>query len=177
MSSFWCLCCNRPLSVHESIERGIGPVCASRKQAEIASNPMADKVDLPFDPVSKDIVVERRGDGLHFNIYQAIYHHSPTGYEIAYEGSGPADFALNILEHFMRERGERPTLVLTNWPPERDRGNGPESIKVCESSWYLHQDFKREFIATMGRDGGTIKGDDIRNWIAVNEKSRYALAA
>ena len=176
MRSYWCMCCNRPLSVSESIERGLGPICAARKAAEVAANPHGDKVDLPFDPVTKDVVVERRADGLHFNIYQVIYHHSPTGFEIGYQGSGPADFALNILELFLRESGERATLPLR----DSDYANGePANIKICEMSWHLHQDFKREFIATMPRDGGTIRGDDIRRWILEQKakKDRYALAA
>lgn len=177
MRSYYCMCCNRELSVEVSIERGLGPICAGRKAAAMAVDPYIDQhVDLPFDPVTKDIVVERREDGLHFNIYQIIYHHSPTGFEIGYGGSGPADFALNILELFLRESGEKGALKLRNWTPDADE---PTSIKICELAWYLHQDFKRDFICGMDRNGGTIKGDDIRLWILENrdKKDRFSLAA
>lgn len=175
MRSYYCMCCNRELSVEKSIDRGLGPICAGRRAMEASDNPMADKTDLPFDEITKDIVIERRADGLHFNIYQVIYHHSPTGFEIGYEGSGPADLALNILELFCRDMGMRATLALRNWPPGKD---GSTTIKVCDLAWHLHQDFKRAFIARLDRNGGTISGDAIRHWISEQQQtSRYALAA
>lgn len=126
-----CICCNKPLSVPSSQTRGMGPICAAKKAAEFNEDGSNDRVDLPFDPATKDIVCERREDGLHFNIYQVFKHHSPTGFEWGYGGSGPADFALNILELFCRERGEKPTVKL--WD-----GN-----KVSQLAWNLHQPFKR----------------------------------
>lgn len=175
MRSYWCMCCNRALSVHDSIERGLGPICAARKAADIAADRENGQfVDLPFDPVTKDVTAERRADGLHFNIFQVIYHHSPSGLEWGYGGSGPADFALNILELFMREMGEKGTMKLRNFAGDGE----PTYIKICELAWYMHQDFKFAFIAGMDRNGGTIKGDDIRAWILANkDKDRYSLAA
>lgn len=175
MPSLSCLCCNRSLSVAESIDRGLGPVCAARKAA-IAGRDGIDCVDLPFDPETKNIVFRRDDDGTHFNIYQFIFHHSPTGFEWGYGGSGPADFALNILEMFMRERGQIPAMKIQNWPPDRARTEGPQMLKITHAAWALHQDFKWEWVATMPREGGTIPGVSIRNWIDVNF-TRFELKA
>lgn len=159
--SHTCLCCNKPLTAKVSIDRGLGPVCAAKKIAHITEHDGAP-VDLPFDPVSKDIVVERRDDGLHFNIYQSIYHHSPTGFEISYSGSGPADFALNILEIFMRERGCRPSVSIQNWVP----GERVSKLKITTEAWRLHQPFKEQWIASAPREGVVMPGDLIRAWIS-----------
>ena len=84
-----------------------------------------------------DIKAWRDSNGAHTNVPHAIVHHSPTGMEWGYGGSGPADFALNILYLFT------------------DR----------ETAFNLHQEFKREFVATMPREGGEIKANIIRDWI------------
>jgi hypothetical protein len=149
-----CLSCNRPLSLAASVMRGLGAICAAKAAADAAAADSGDLVDLPFNPLLKDIVCERRTDGLHFNIYQIFRHHSPTGFEIGYGGSGPADFALNILEIFFRELGYKPEVGI--WDKQ----------KVCRGSWALHQQFKEVFVSQLPREGGTIKGSVIRLWIA-----------
>ena len=151
-----CLRCNKPLSLAESVTRGMGEVCAARKIRELENEGSTDRTDLPFDQQEKDITCERREDGLHFNIYQVFRHHSPTGMEWGYQGSGPADFALNILELFARERGEKPTVRL--WD-----GN-----KITWTAWNLHHKFKRSAIFDLPRLGGTIRGKDIRRWLNLN---------
>jgi hypothetical protein len=96
------------------------------------------------------------GDGRHFNISQIVVLHSPTGFEWGYAGSGPADFALNILELYARR--------FLHMEPDMQAGRGPEG--VCTGfAWHYHQDFKNEFVAALPEPGGTIKGDDIRAWI------------
>jgi hypothetical protein len=64
--------------------------------------------------------------------------HSPDGFEWGYGGSGPADLALNILARFL---------------PAAD-------------AWDLHHAFKREFVATLPRQGGVILAKSVRQWIA-----------
>lgn len=89
-----------------------------------------------------DIVCRRTSAGeASANVPRRIIHHSPDGYEWGYGGSGPADLALNILSLF----------VGTN------------------RAWPLHQDFKRDFIANMPHEGGTIPKDTIVNWIEAHE--------
>lgn len=166
MPSLWCMCCNRGLKVAESVQRGLGPICYGRQQAAIESNETSDKVDIPFNPETMDIVVERRADGLHFNIFQVFKHHSPTGFEIGYGGSGPADFALNVMVLFTNHFNEPRDVQL--W----------DKHKISHLAWSLHQEFKRDFVATLPRDGGTIKGDDIRKWIHDRlSTGSFALAA
>lgn len=152
-----CLDCNRPLSVLESVIRGVGPICANKRDAENAES-TNDVVDLSYNPKTKDITCQRIGDKQHFNIYQTIKHHSTSGMSWGYMGSGCADFALNILEHFVREF-EQPTIKC--WIG-----------KCCRTSWDLHQEFKVEFVAGIGRDGGVIQGSDIRLWLNYKIKKR-----
>jgi len=85
----------------------------------------------------RDIICKRDENGTHFNIDQIEVFHSPDGMEWGYGGSGPSDFALNILLHFI------------------DR----------KFAYYLHQDFKWKFIATLPHEGGIIKNEDIRKWL------------
>ena len=79
-----------------------------------------------------------------------IVHHSPTGMEWGYGGSGPADTALSILaDHF----DEKPTrAALLSGTPQ------------C---WRYHQAFKWEFIAKLPRDQEwQITTKEIDSWVA-----------
>lgn len=88
------------------------------------------------------------------NARWSVVHHSPSGFEYGYSGSGPADLALNILNMFV-EPGE----------------DGAEPVEcfvgvASRTAWELHQSFKEEFIAPLCREGEhTIAGAEIRAWI------------
>ena len=69
---------------------------------------------------------------------QKVWNHSPDGFQWGYEGSGPAQLALAIL------------LDVT--------GDKERSIR-------LHQDFKRDKIATLG-DSFILTIDEIHDWLA-----------
>ena len=71
------------------------------------------------------------------NVPWQLMIHSPTGFEWGYQGSGPADFALNIL-----------ALVLPPW-----------------WAWRYHQHFKREVVAMIPIEGGLLPIDGIRQWV------------
>ena len=88
---------------------------------------------------TEDIVCRRDEDGIYTNVPRRIVRHSPDGFEWGYGGSGPADFALNILSIFVGQK-------------EAQR-NG------------LHQDFKWEFISPLPEAGGTIPREAILRWI------------
>jgi len=92
-------------------------------------------------PMNEDMDVECRRDGTsrQVNVPHLLLWHSPDGFEWGYGGSGPAEFALNILYRFTCDR---------------------------EFSEQRHQEFKWEFVAKLPREGGTIPGDTIRKWIA-----------
>ena len=53
-------------------------------------------LDLPIE--QRGIVLRRTGHDVLTNVPHLVVHHSPTGYEWGYGGSGPADLALNILD-------------------------------------------------------------------------------
>jgi hypothetical protein len=151
-----CYVCGRALKSKESVKLGIGPVCAKKqKRAAAGREDNSDVVDLPFDPAARDIVCSRRGVGrCHFNIYQVLVAHSPTGMRWGYNGSGPADFALNVLEVFLC--GERDQI---------DVHMGSRTVRCSRLAFDLHHEFKADVIAGLPEWGGTIKGDDVRAWI------------
>ena len=169
MSATICERCHRGLKDPDSVRAGLGPVC--RAKSGIVGGDVGGKGDgrtvaeLPFDPESMDIVCRRVPTGENdvagrpmtrpvFNISQSVVWHSPTGFEWGYGGSGPADFALNVLCLFVQ--------------PGSD-GCEPQKVfdGVCSrTAQALHQAFKSRFIAALPHEGGVIRGADVRAWIA-----------
>lgn len=140
-----CNVCNRPLTDPASVRVGIGPVCFAKLRAKDDDNDSPDAAPkLPLDSKTMDIVCRREGGEKLFNVPHRVVHHSPSGMEWGYAGSGPADFALNVL------------------------------LLFADEAWAgLHyQDFKRQFVATLPREGGVIRGAQIREWIG--EQKRLA---
>ena len=84
--------------------------------------------------------------------------HSPDGFEMGYEGSGPADLALAILVDYFGER------------PPRDGYQSPKFSQwtVKSKAWKLHQPFKRAFIAKLGAEW-TLYGMQIQTWLKERE--------
>jgi len=101
-------------------------------------------------PEIRDVVITRTADGtIHVDVPCTVVHHSPTGFEIGYGGSGPADLALNILAYFF------PGLDVKC------------AAGHCSNrAWGLHQSFKWNFLAGMPREGGTITAAQINSWLA-----------
>lgn len=165
-----CVKCHRALSNKVSIERQMGPICAglATTEAKRFEEERCDSYDLHFDNVTQDIVCKRQilenGHRLHFNIYPLITHHSPSGWEWGYSGSGCADFALNIVEFFIRQT-EKPNYKITDYSERQ-----PRQVKICYATLRIYQTFKARFIASMPHTGGTIKGDDIRAFITEERK-------
>jgi len=142
-----CSICHRPLSNPESIRRGIGPICWEKIITEDAQ---AENPEQHLIPGFEGDVICKRGEGWnkYTNIPQIEVYHSPAGFEWGYGGSGPADFALNILMLFTDKK----------------------------MAYTLHQGFKWKFVATMPKEGGTIKGEDIKHWIEENKPERELLS-
>lgn len=117
----------------------------------------ATKGTLPLDPRTRDVICRRAtapGGEAEFNISQTVISHSPTGMEWGYCGSGPADFAMNILNLFV---------------PPRSDGLAPVKCWAGECSataWTLHHYFKDKFIAPLPSKGGTIYGGDVLDFLA-----------
>lgn len=90
-------------------------------------------------PIAEGVTFYRDKAGTkHTNVPRLVIDHSPDGYEWGYGGSGPADFALNIVENVLRHL----------------KYNGPRQIgfdgqgSCFDLSYRLHQDFKWRYIAT-----------------------------
>jgi hypothetical protein len=120
-----------------SIELGIGPVCRAKihfqddeKQGVLF---MVEKID-GFG----DVWFDRSSGVPCTNVPRRITRHSnSSGFEWGYGGSGPADFALNILSVYIGQ----------------------------EMAEELYQEFKFEFIAQLPHEGGTLKREDVMRWV------------
>ena len=100
---------------------------------------------------------------LQTNVAWSVVHHSPSGFEFGYGGSGPADLSLNILNMFC--------------PPGED---GLPPVRCFEgaasrTAWDLHQRFKSTFIAPLERFADhVLSGAEIRKWIEAIQEQRKA---
>lgn len=116
-------------------------------------------------PLEQGIVMRRDERGACTNVPWLVKHHSPTGFEWGYGGSGPADLALNIIECVLhRMNYEGPTTKCFDG-------------KCFVLAWELHQDFKQDFIAGIDHDnGGVIPIDRVETWIRVRMDADSVLA-
>lgn len=110
------------------------------------------------EPLTDGVVLRRYPDGVETNVPHLVVHHSPTGFEWGYGGSGPADLALNILEAVLTSQDYKGRRV--------DCWRG----QCFALAWKLHQDFKRGFIAGMSTEGGVIYYPAITAWIDEHAK-------
>lgn len=125
---------------------------------------------LYFNPEHGDIICVRSSpDGVppeeaRVNIAHRVVHHSPSGFEWGYEGSGPSELALNILDLYLPP----------NWqnPHSKQRTQGVIKVAggtyVSAAAWDYHQRFKRQFIAAIPREGGVIPGWRIKMFLHHN---------
>lgn len=90
--------------------------------------------------------------GVITNVPHYCVHHSPTGYEFGFGGSGPADLALNMVEYM---------LVQENW---KESTVSLWKGKCFDTSWRLHQETKWYWIASIRHDI-VIPYQDFRDWI------------
>lgn len=137
-----CRICHRELREPLSVELGIGPVCRAGRNT-------IDQEEFDFMGKEKaikgfgDVVCKRTESGIETNVPQRIWKHIcyPNGGNMqwGYSGSGPADFALNILSCYIGQ--------------EAAEKNG------------LYQSFKAQFIATMPHEGGTIRRENVLAWL------------
>lgn len=163
-----CNRCNRNLKDPVSIQRGYGKVCYAKMMAdresreESGSNRMLDEKQYPLDEA---IVCMRDERGTMTNVPWIVKHHSPTGYEFGYGGSGPADLALNIVENLLRRIGYDGEKTNDVWDKSR----------IFVKAYELHQDFKWAFVASLPRDGGSIKTNTAIAWIEAHLETQKSL--
>ncbi|HAR45419.1 MAG TPA: hypothetical protein DCS05_04375 [Nitrospiraceae bacterium] len=90
--------------------------------------------------------------GVVTNVHHLVTHHSPTGFEFGYAGSGPADLALNVCQTYLNIQlysGEK-VKCFDGW--------------CWKLAWGLHQEFKRDIIASVPRSGVSIPFETIDAW-------------
>lgn len=85
-----------------------------------------------------------------------VIHHSPTGFEWGYGGSGPADLALSILALVIGEEGETVRIF--------------EGRTCGAQAWQLHQLFKREVVAGFAHEAWSLSVGQVRQWMANREQ-------
>lgn len=169
----YCSRCKKPLSNPDSVEAGMGPICRGHGGKEMNERKQADFSDQPIDdPISLTValVLQRDGDDDHAvvrtNVPHLVVHHSPSGFDFGYGGSGPADLALNACQFYLSSIGYVGEKI--------DCFDG-----VCWSLAYaLHQDFKWHFISNAPHQGITIPMAEIKAWfdahITEDLKQMYA---
>ncbi len=146
------------------VQRDLKPNRFARsRRLKIEASPILEILTEPFE---FDVQLGRGAHGTSTtaltNVPWTVIHHSPTGFEWGYGGSGPADLALNILNAFVpaRSRFVRgdvvPAINIKCW-----RGY------CSKTAWDLHQAFKWRFIAKMPKYGGTIPREEILEYIRV----------
>ena len=131
-----CRVCHRPLKNLKSIVEGVGPICRKKHFNLSDSND-----DQSMGPWGGTVRCKRIDGQPCTNVPRVMTYHSPNGFEWGYGGSGPADFALNILLNFTDK----------------------------QTAFVLHQKFKWDFIAKLPWEGGTIEGNQIIEWIEKNK--------
>ena len=106
-------------------------------------------------PLIQGVILNRSDDGTpRSNVPHLIVHHSPTGYEWGFSGSGPADLSLNILENILRQSHYTGEIVQIG------------GTHIFHMAWTLHHIFKDRFIAHINIEGGKIEYETIAQWIA-----------
>lgn len=113
-------------------------------------------------PFQKAFVMDRNGDHdanwvVKTNVPHLVVHHSPTGFEFGYGGSGAADLALNACQLY---------LNIVHYTGAKTKCFDGVCWKLA---WFLHQEFKREFVERANwRKGATIPFEQIDRWMKSN---------
>ena len=157
-----CSVCNRPLKDPLSVELGIGPICRAHGYVESDLTKREEFADLIDDaiPFRKAFVMKRLAGalvndqvgGVITNVPHLVVHHSTTGYEFGYGGSGPGDLALNACQLY---------LNITGYQGSKTKCYDGHCWTLA---WVLHHDFKDAFIAGVPRWGATIPFEKMVAW-------------
>lgn len=140
-----CRKCRRVLKNTDAIRKGIGPIC-ERKEAAEKGRQKDDGSDIIEAYDGGSIWIERVAESgrpmdttsrIRTNVAQSKMIHG-GGFNFGYAGSGPADWAHNILRMFCKS---------------------PQEAEL------LHQSFKWKFVAVQCEDRLEISREDIENFI------------
>ena len=136
-----CRICHRNLKREPWCSLGIGKVCSTKTntQRELdfetgddhvpydGGNIFIERVSAPTLTQPFGILTQQKhpASGIRTNVPRIEVKHSPTGFNFGYGGSGPADFALNVMLMFCADRKE---------------------------AHLIYQDFKFKFVASTNAD-------------------------
>lgn len=163
-----CERCGRSLTNPKSRAQGIGPVCIHKRGGAGMNQVDGEFYDIPLPrSLEEGIILQRWTDGrVATNVPHLVTHHSPSGFEFGYGGSGPADLALNAVEAILQQIGYAGPRMAC-W-----RGD------CWELSYTLHQEFKWLFVAGVDRMAGTVIPWDVaRTWVYARIPERQPLLA
>lgn len=128
----------------------------------ITSNDFTDRFLEPVtgEPMDEFTYIFQRGpDGtVYTNVPHHVVHHSPSGFEWGYGGSGPADLALCLLEDALIRMDYADPM------PPIDCYAG----RCMSLAWRLHQPFKWAVIGSAPHEGTTIAFRVVASWIALH---------
>lgn len=162
-----CSRCKKPLSDPKSVEAGMGAICRGHtgKGNTMTDNANRTEFSDQFDgsiPFTKALHMRRNGnegDADHdrssvvTNVPHLVVHHSPTGYEFGYGGSGAADLALNACQLY---------LNIVQYSGQKTKCYDGHCWTLA---WMLHQEFKRSFIAGVNwRIGDDVPFEKMERW-------------
>lgn len=152
-----CSECGRPLTDPVSVKRGIGPICWAQSLQEnndMQQDTNSTSILIPGIRLESGIILTRHNDGSTMsNVAHVAIHHSPSGFEWGYGGSGPADLALNICEAVLK--------TLDYKGPRIDLWNG-----TCfAAAWAMHQDYKSQFIIGIPHEGAVLSWEETADWV------------
>lgn len=141
-----CIKCHRALSDPESIAAGMGPICRRVEAAEAAADlsiwQYRPELGPLFGPEGK--VILAKADGIQGgNVPWSLTYHSPSGLRWGYQGSGPADLALNILYAILVYYGWQERHKTAVYEPS----STTERKNIPGTAFSLHQTFKRHFLS------------------------------
>lgn len=151
----------------------MGPVCAEKSglihPGGIGTRSFHDARTEEDTSLREALLLRRDPQGsemdlVRTNVPHLVVHHSPTGFEFGYGGSGPADLALNVMHFFVEE------MDLPEEPQPHEDSPFEKTVECFEGevskvAWDLHQSFKDEFIAAASEYGTRIDANEIRQWI------------
>lgn len=147
LAARFCRRCGRALTNPISVKTGYGPECRSALGITTPTAMSQYQDRQHHQPLHSTAIATRAADGaIETNVPHLCCHHSPTGFEIGYPGSGPADLALNLAESVARRLGYNEI-------------GSPVACNVegyaCRIAFDAHQEVKA-LVAALPPEGGEI---------------------
>lgn len=99
------------------------------------------------------------------NVPWSVVYHSAGGFAWGYNGSGPADLALNTMEALLTRMGwNGPSMKFT------------DDIIIFSLTAKYYQDFKEMFLANLPEEGGVLPWSVVSLWLSKRIVKSYETA-